>query len=368
MTRLVADPVGFDRDIWGRTSARTARGSSITDVFDLGAVDALLASGTRTPAVRMVRAGSVLNDQEFCTPTRVGGRTLYDVVDPRLVARQLANGATLVLQSLETTWPPVAGFLDSLRRDSRHQCRANAYLTPANSSGFSSHRDRHDVFVAQLTGSKEWTIGDEVLTMERGDVVYIPAGIAHSAAARDAPSLHLTIGVFPTRMDAVVDECLECEPLLARRAPFGAQPSSRAIHATLDAALDTLHDAAYPPRRGSTVSARLSTRSFIPFDRRGLVVGAMSWATVDADSTVRWATVAPTWQPSETPGVDRVLLYDRVLRIPSVVRPEIERIASAPDGIAVANLVGLSAASRVTVARRLVREGACVIATTVRPQ
>jgi hypothetical protein len=266
------------------------------------------------------------------------------------------------MQSLEATWPPVAGFLDALRRESRHQCRANAYLTPSNSSGFSSHRDGHDVFVAQLAGSKEWVIEDQALTLAQGDVVYIPAGLAHSAVTRDVASLHLTIGVFPTRMDTVVDDCLEAEPLLARRAPFGVEPTPDALHATLDAALDTLHDAAYPPHRNHDVGVQPSARSFVPFDRRGLLDGAVSWASVDFNSTVRWATVSPTWQPSETPGVDRVLLHDRVLRVPSVVRAEIERIVSASDGIAVANLMGLSPASRVTVARRLVREGACVIA------
>jgi hypothetical protein len=40
---------------------------------------------------------------------------------------------------------------------------------------------------------------------------------------------------------------------------------------------------------------------------------------------------------------------------------EIERIRSAPCGVVVADLSTLSAKGRVVLARRLVREGACVI-------
>jgi lysine-specific demethylase/histidyl-hydroxylase NO66 len=364
--RLVAEPERFDREVWGRSWAPTGHGMCLTDLFGLSALDHMLASGVRTPSIRMVKDGSILNDQRFCSPTRVGGRTLYDAVDPRLVARELADGATLIAQSLEFSWPPMAAFLDELRSQSRHQCRANAYLTPPGSSGFSSHRDRHDVFIAQLAGSKEWTIDGRKMTLEPGDVVYMPAGVEHCAAARDSMSLHLTIGVFPTRMDVVVEDFLHDDPVVASRAPFGVLASSDAIHATLDAAIDTLHDAAYPPRQGEdSIRLRLAARSFVPFDRRGLVVGALSWPLVDLSSIVRWATVSPTWQPSPTPGVDRVLLHDRVLRVPSIARPAIERIATAAHGVVVGELEGVSAASRVVLARRLVREGACVIVPSV---
>ena len=36
----------------------------------------------------------------------------------------------------------------------------NVYVTPANSVGFVSHFDSHDVFVLQLYGSKNWRVYD----------------------------------------------------------------------------------------------------------------------------------------------------------------------------------------------------------------
>ncbi|KAH8065383.1 histone demethylase [Aureococcus anophagefferens] len=100
---------------------------------------------------------------------------------------------------------------------------ANSYLTPGGAAqGFAAHWDDVDVFVLQTEGSKTWQIfapdaddlklprvssqdfDDEALdalygtlraevTLDPGDVLYLPRGFVHRAATGAAPSLHVTL-------------------------------------------------------------------------------------------------------------------------------------------------------------------------------
>jgi len=106
---------------------------------------------------------------------------------------------------------------DATRTLVKGNVTANAYLTPAGMSGFAPHYDDHDVFVLQLEGKKEWSlhaplallpvepltrIPDDRLgeplrtvTLDPGDLLYIPRGFIHYARAAHTHSLHLTVGV-----------------------------------------------------------------------------------------------------------------------------------------------------------------------------
>ena len=70
---------------------------------------------------------------------------------------QLAGGATLVLQALHRTWPPLIRFGTELAAELGHPVQINAYITPPENQGFAAHYDTHDVFVLQVAGSKRWT-------------------------------------------------------------------------------------------------------------------------------------------------------------------------------------------------------------------
>jgi ribosomal protein L16 Arg81 hydroxylase len=100
---------------------------------------------------------------------------------------------------------------------SRH-IGANAYLSPANSQGFSIHYDPHDVFILQLEGHKHWRLygrhvqfpiepppvpipRDEAGPPQKdfyvgpGDLIYIPRGFLHDAETDEESSLHVTLSV-----------------------------------------------------------------------------------------------------------------------------------------------------------------------------
>jgi len=95
---------------------------------------------------------------------------------------------------------------------------ANAYLTPAATQGFGAHYDDHCVLVLQISGTKSWVVNapdhalpvnrctsvvpDDALgkpilevTLQSGDVLYIPRGFPHSARSTEQTSLHLTLGM-----------------------------------------------------------------------------------------------------------------------------------------------------------------------------
>ena len=76
--------------------------------------------------------------------------------------RLFADGATIVLQGLHRTWEPVLDFTQDLAADLGHPVQVNAYVTPAQNTGFSDHYDVHDVFVLQVAGEKRWRIREPV--------------------------------------------------------------------------------------------------------------------------------------------------------------------------------------------------------------
>src|SRR6266480_4558078 len=78
------------------------------------------------------------------------------------------RGATLVLQGLHRTWPPLVAFASELAAELGHPVQVNAYVTPPQNTGFAAHYDVHDVFVLQIAGRKKWRVHEPVLTDPRG--------------------------------------------------------------------------------------------------------------------------------------------------------------------------------------------------------
>ena len=92
-----------------------------------------------------------------------------------------------------------------------------AYLTPPDSQGIAPHHDDVEVFILQTQGSKSWqlfapqrelshkyektppgTLGKAMMevTLEQGDLLYIPRGVIHQAKATAEFSTHLTVSTY----------------------------------------------------------------------------------------------------------------------------------------------------------------------------
>ena len=236
--RLVGVPVDeFARDYWGSRpllSRAADLPDGFGDLFSNDAVDELVSRrGLRAPFLRVAKNGTTLPDSAFTAGGGTGAGIADQASDDKLL-RLFAEGATIVLQGLHRTWEPVLTFSQDLAADLGHPVQVNAYVTPAQNTGFSDHYDVHDVFVIQVAGEKTWRIREPVHpsplrdqpwtdrraaveeasarpplledTLRPGDCLYLPRGYLHAASALGDVSTHLTIGVHPWTRRHLADE------------------------------------------------------------------------------------------------------------------------------------------------------------------
>lgn len=270
----------FQQQYWGTrpklTRAADLPGGAL-DLFSRDAVDELITvRGLRAPFLRVASGGRTFAESSFTSGGGVGAAVGDQVNDDRVWAH-LRAGATLVLQGLHRTWEPILAFTLALAGDLGHPVQVNSYVTPAANTGFSAHYDVHDVFVVQVEGTKRWRLTEPVVaapsrddpwdrhrgevaraaagapylevTLEPGDVLYLPRGWIHAATALGELSIHLTFGVHPwTReslardlMTAALARCID-DPQLRASLPIGADATDEVdvVRAALLAALSDL--------------------------------------------------------------------------------------------------------------------------------
>ncbi|GIG20446.1 hypothetical protein Cch01nite_11700 [Cellulomonas chitinilytica] len=401
LARCVAVDHGtFAREHWGRApllSRAADLGAGFADLFSLDAVDELLSGrALRTPFVRMAKDGEVLAADRFTAPGGYGAE-VGDQVSSAKVLREVADGATLVLQGLHRTWEPIAELTRELAAELGHPCQVNAYVTPAQSRGFDPHYDVHDVFVLQVHGEKHWTIhapvhpdplrsqpwsdhrdavveraaGQPVVdaTFRPGDALYLPRGWVHSATALGGISVHLTIGVSAyTRYDVAQEvlTLLAADPDLRASLPFGLDLTDPAtatplVERTVAELVTALEKAQSDPATLEGVRGALAAR----FARDVPAAPVRPLATVDAlarfgaDDVVVLRGGLHARLTVEGPRV--VLAMPRTaITLPVAAHPALEALL-AGDPLRVGDLPGLDPQSAVVVARRLVREGVLVV-------
>ena len=129
-----------------------------------------------------------------------------------------SQGATLVQNGINDHVPAIDALVTSMERRLGCDVWANCYLSFGEFSGFLTHCDTHDVMILQVWGAKRWrTYGTPVPhpidgmrppkpethlwedVLRSGDLLYIPRGEFHAAVPEDHPSVHLTIGLMPSR-------------------------------------------------------------------------------------------------------------------------------------------------------------------------
>jgi hypothetical protein len=359
LERLVGDLRTFDREHWGSKPLHRSTGGAFDDLIDIEDVERLLLDGARVPTFRLVDAGVPLPPAASTRSVRLGGRQVDDVADPDRIAAAIAEGATLVVQSLHRTCAPLRRLCAQLERATSHPVQANAYLSPPRSAGLAEHADLHDVLVLQVHGSKRWTVdGADPLVTTVGDVLYVPAGSRHRAESLDEPSLHLTIGIIRVTAADVVRRALRKVEAMDATLPLGyARPELRdRLHGVVT---DALRDAA-------GAIADLDVDGVVEVERArasrrrpaadGRLRAALSVDALDLGSrVVRRSEVAAVL---ELPSGDRVVveLADRRISMPRAMRRAVERLLR-PDPVAIRDLDGLDDGSKLVLVRRLVREG-----------
>lgn len=369
LRRCVGDERAFLADTWGRRPlvVRAAdTGADHTDLLSLDDVDHLVTTaGMRTPGFRLVKDGTPLPPASYTTTPSIGGVAVTGLADPAKVLAAIDDGATLVLQGLHRTWPPLRRFVRDLELTLGHPGQVNAYFTPPGAQGLKVHSDPHDVFVLQAFGSKRWEIHapDEVwdIVLEPGDSLYMPAGTPHAATAQDTLSGHLTIGVpvhtWRDVLGGMITQLLaddafgERVPVGWQDGPTGASTAAgelSAMVAELRSRLDGLDPADVLGRRAERF---LTGRPAV------LAGGLVDRTRLDAlghDTVVRPRAGAFCTQRPTDDGRTRLLLGDRSLTMPDWVAPAVDQLVAGPCRV---GDLALDPTSRLVLVRRLVREG-----------
>src|SRR5918994_6389223 len=384
--RCVDDPDGFLTTSFGAAPCLRRGAGTFDDLLSLDDVDrALTGSGLRQPAFRLVRDGEPVDPRTYTRPAPTGNRRFSDLIDPGRVLDLFAGGATVVLQSLHRWWPPLARFCRDLELSLGHPLQANAYLTPPGAAGLAPHHDTHDVFVLQVAGTKHWILRTPVVAaplahhrsvhelaaaqpvlfetdLRPGDVLYLPRGVVHSAAAQEGTSLHLTLGVLATTVHDVLRRAVDragddpaFRTSLPAGYPFDRAAAARSVKAAL-ADLITWLERLDP----SDVADEMSERFFAR--RTPLLDGQLAEITaldrIDDTTVVRpRARGDVAVRRLKDGGRLHLTLGDRRLILPGALEPTVRRLLDGGP-VRVGDLAELlDDDSRLVLVRRLVREG-----------
>jgi bifunctional lysine-specific demethylase and histidyl-hydroxylase NO66 len=380
---------------WGfapllRTAAELPNGG-FSDLLSLDAVDELVSErGLRTPFVRMSRDGDVISPSRFTRSGGAGAEIADQIADDKVLT-EFASGATLVLQGLHRTWPPLASFVGELSEQLGHPVQVNAYVTPPRSSGFAPHYDVHDVFVLQFAGRKHWHVHEPVWpaplrdqpsqnhklavdaraaeapfidrVLERGDTLYLPRGYIHSATSLDEISGHLTIGVHPISRRAIVDQILaelSDEVELRRSLPVGVDLSDEtAIEADLAATVAAMHAAI--DRFDRTAIARGLARQLSAATRPAAVRPFEQIAAADSLGPTDLVRLRPGLRLTARVDGEQVVLElpDRELRLPAT-QADAVRFATSGNELSANILPGLDVKQGLLLLSQLLRDGVVV--------
>jgi len=343
-------------------------------LMTVGDVDGLLAtSNVGSAYVQVVRAESH-DRRERANAAEGGLEDLY---------QQYRAGSTIVLVFLHERCPSLQALCRSLAAETSAAIQVNAYLTPPGEQGLQLHYDKHDVFVLQIAGSKHWRVygsptrlplaewpprppdtdpGDPVqdVTLQAGDLVYLPRGFVHSAVTEDSPSVHLTVGVKPITWAAVmrgaVEAAFERDASLRGSLPLGfaaddetrtaltSQLSAR-LKAAFDArALDDAVAAAYASGRANRPPALAGHLEDLATP---VQLNTRLWRRPDADAVVRVG-----------PGEAVIEFHGKRVSVPAHAGAALRFVNAADAPFTAADLPGrLSPDGALVLVRRLLREG-----------
>lgn len=321
----------------------------------------------RFPGFRLVKAGAQIPLAGYASDLPWRPSAFTGTADPARVAAEFADGATIVLQALHHTWPPLAKFCRALESELGHPAQANAYYTPAGSQGFGVHHDTHDVLCVQVSGAKRWLVYEPLLelplknqrysselgehgeptrdlTLHAGDTLYLPRGWLHEALTSESDSLHITIGInVYTRLDALraaVDSLADDVDLRRSVDDGGELP---------DDLLDRLRARLVPD---AVVQRR--RRRFVD-SRRPVLPGQLAEARADVGPDTLLER-----RPTVIADLDGTTLVFEGKRVafPAHVLGELKAVVAAEEPLRAADLPGgLDEQGRLVLVRRLIREG-----------
>lgn len=320
---------------------------------------------------------------------RASMETTTGSIPQEVLYQRFDAGDTLRLLGVEKCWPSAAVLVASMAEELNVKAKVNAYLTPANSQGLTTHFDYTDVFILQVEGAKDWFVYEpgirspldtdygrvidaaapdesslelrEHARLNTGDLLYIPRGFYHKAVTSDACSLHLTVSLHPIYWVDFVKRsiellCADNQELREALPPdFGRETE---IHDSMAATFDTLirlvrDKASFDSTLDSFVEQVTASRCFPP---DGHFAALAQISTLSLDSIVERRIGLPCFVESGDRGpvlrfgIHRVQGPASLLSALEFIRDHRRfQVAELP--------AALSNNSKLVLVRRLVRDG-----------
>lgn len=249
----------FDREIRERRYHRFAAAfdaDALAALFNLERLEGVLAEEALLPHVDIYTEGHL---KRLLDMQRKSGQGALDVS-----LRCFREGQTIRVRDVERFDQALSRFVAGVERAFAATAQANVYLTPPGQHGFPPHFDITDVFVVQIAGLKDWTVyADyaskvelplpvtdwnpdrytpravaETLTLQPGDVLYLPRGTMHSAACSTRESMHLTLAIASTTyadlLARAAEVAADANVELRRRVPLSAGTTDTELEALAD--------------------------------------------------------------------------------------------------------------------------------------
>jgi ribosomal protein L16 Arg81 hydroxylase len=217
----------FLSQYWGKQYLIAGEGDAgrFASLFSWDALSEILSTQRFDfPRLRLLSGGRVAPPAQYIVQKVDRRGNPYATHDSAAVRRMLDAGAMLHITSLGETWAPLAAFAAKLEGVLGGKVQVNLHAGYAGSRGFHTHWDGHDVYAAQIDGSKRWRLfgftepaplavpPDEKWgapsraswegVLHTGQMLYLPRGYWHATQFTDDPSLHLTFAVqHPTGVD-----------------------------------------------------------------------------------------------------------------------------------------------------------------------
>lgn len=309
------------------------------------------------------------------------------------VYKSLQQGHTIVFNFMQSLRPRLAELARRIKEQVDCTVNMNLYLTPKGEQGFPVHIDRHDVFILQVTGEKEWYVyeASTELPMEfdrvspslrtgggaldenelklkhrkvlkAGDLLFMPRGFPHKAVATPtAASMHITVSLhqyYGMELAKTAIELLATENAALRRALLPGFRTGKGLGAVGDGLKDALAGAdwtALLERSAEIYAQKLVREEAFPADGHIAQVLEMPELTTETVVERRRAVIC---RVHEQGGKALIEFGDSQMVGPLGLRPAYEMIRDRREPFAIGELPGaMSDSSRVVLARRLVKDG-----------
>lgn len=242
----------FFRSYWGKAFLHIAgRSGKFSALFPWRQLNAVLEHYRLSPTrMRLVKEGAAVKPGLYLQI--INGKP-SSLKEPDFT-RQLAEGATIIIDEADDLYGPLRELVISLERVFRIPIQTNLYAGWRTNRGFKLHWDAHDVLVLQVAGRKFWKVYQPTRefplrddyeeapppeklvwegVLQEGGLIYVPRGWWHVAQPLNEPCLHLTVGLHnATGMTFMrwFTETLESIQELRQDLPHWAGPEQRTAH------------------------------------------------------------------------------------------------------------------------------------------